>query len=236
MSGFEALIEDVRHALQEPSAAPTHTHGADGVAASADKSDLTARFVQELEKVSARCFSAYAEVAAWEQVAKVAVGPLPVWQQRVRIADTRPVAVADGITIDAEKLRKQLESRGISTFRPGLTAEIDRSEFQRRLAKCGVGVVEADYAIASTGTLVVTATAARPRSFSLVPEVSVVLVRRNRVVIDLATSLSMLGAERVRNSPVVLITGPSRTADIEKRIVLGVHGPRDLLVILLPPQ
>ena len=88
-----------------------------------------------------------------------------------------------------------------------------------------IGVSLAEFAIAETGTLVVTAGEGRARMSSLAPPVNVVLVARGAIVGTLDQAIS-----RIPPSTSVLITGPSRTADIEGILVRGVHGPGELLV------
>jgi len=70
----------------------------------------------------------------------------------------------------------------------------------------------------------------------LLPPSSVITVRVDRIVTDLAAALEALGPETLATHRMTLITGPSRTADIEKRIVLGVHGPKSLDVIVVWPR
>jgi L-lactate utilization protein LutC len=91
-----------------------------------------------------------------------------------------------------------------------------------------MAVAEAHYAIAATGTLVVVATPARPSSLTLLPPANLIMVDAARVLPNMAAVVSALGPDTIRQHRVAFITGPSRTADIEKMIVLGVHGPKHL--------
>lgn len=91
-----------------------------------------------------------------------------------------------------------------------------------------VGVTWADYAVADTGSLLVVAGPGRHRLASLAPPHHVAIVRRDRVI-DTAETLVGLLPKRTA----VVITGPSRTADIEGVIVRGIHGPRKLWVLLV---
>ncbi len=74
---------------------------------------------------------------------------------------------------------------------------------------------------------------ARPGSLTLLPPMSVVILRADRIVPDLAALFDKIGPAGVAERRLTLISGPSRTADIEKRIVMGVHGPRELHVIVI---
>ncbi len=96
-----------------------------------------------------------------------------------------------------------------------------------------VGVDRADALIAETGTVVRTFPSAEVARVSLVPPVSVFLACRDDLVRDLVTALLGLGPIHARGRAfTTLITGPSRTADIEKQLVIPAHGPRELVVVL----
>jgi L-lactate dehydrogenase complex protein LldG len=98
-----------------------------------------------------------------------------------------------------------------------------------------LGISSADYLIAETGTIVLRVSPEEPRSLSLLPPVHVVLADRTRLVPDLFDLFdSKLGDEApALPSCLSLITGPSKTGDIELRLVTGVHGPGELHVILV---
>lgn len=94
------------------------------------------------------------------------------------------------------------------------------------------GVTEADYAVAETGTLVVRHTPAHGRLLSLVPFVHVAVVEPKIFVADLVDLFERLGAEGT-GSGVTMISGPSKTADIEMNTVTGVHGPNVVKAFVL---
>lgn len=100
-----------------------------------------------------------------------------------------------------------------------------------------VGIGEADYAIAETGTLVEIAQGRDRHLTSLLPSVHIALLAYDRILPDLEACLDVL-SPLLREQPrprVIFITGPSRSADIEKLLILGAHGPRELVVIVYPP-
>lgn len=102
-----------------------------------------------------------------------------------------------------------------------------------RLLEAPLGVSCAQAAIAETGTLVLGSASERHRLVSLVPPVHLALVRVADLVPDLDAAMEHLNRSGL--PPLVsFITGPSRTADIELTLVVGVHGPQELHVILLP--
>jgi L-lactate dehydrogenase complex protein LldG len=98
-----------------------------------------------------------------------------------------------------------------------------------------VGVTAAAYGIAETGTLVLCGGPEGGRIESLLPPAHIALLPVGRVVADLPEVLEALERDHEfeRSSAVTLITGPSRTADIELTLTIGVHGPKQLFIILV---
>ncbi len=99
-----------------------------------------------------------------------------------------------------------------------------------RLAEVDAGITTADYAIAATGTIVLTCSPQRPRGTSLLPPLHIAVLPQDRIVPTLA---HLFGNLRMLPSALTFITGPSRTADIELTPVQGVHGPTSVQVYLL---
>jgi L-lactate dehydrogenase complex protein LldG len=98
-----------------------------------------------------------------------------------------------------------------------------------------VGVTTCESLIAESGTILVSA-AISGRAPSVLPPVHLVVATADQLVADLDTSMSRLRARYPGRLPSTMswITGPSRTADIEKILVLGAHGPKRLAVLILP--
>jgi len=96
----------------------------------------------------------------------------------------------------------------------------------------GAGVSRAIAGLADTGSVVLAASPDEPRARSLLPDVHVTLLRRADVLPDLAALFQKLGGELP--SALAIVTGPSRTGDIEQKLVVGVHGPGEVHVVLEP--
>jgi L-lactate dehydrogenase complex protein LldG len=92
-------------------------------------------------------------------------------------------------------------------------------------------LIAADVGVVETGQIAFVHRAGRPRASGLLPERQVVLLDAAGVVRSLAEALDRLFAGGVPGN-VVLVAGPSRTADIEQRSIRGVHAPRELDVIV----
>ena len=98
-----------------------------------------------------------------------------------------------------------------------------------------VGGVRAAKGIAQTGTCVVVADDEALRLETMLPEVSVILLNRADILPDLPSAAPFLREQQTqgRASYVSFITGPSRTADIERVSAIGVHGPLELHIVLI---
>lgn len=221
MSAFHKIIASVRSAL-ERKVETTRPHPANGHAtlpssAAARRAELTAQFGHELERVGGHFWGAITRSEARDRAVMIA-----------QEAAAHSAVVGAGITFDAELIAKGLARHRIEVVRPDRLAEKDRAAMRDRVANCELGFIEADYAIAATGTFCVVATAQRPSSITLIPPINFIVVAVERILPTLADVIAALGPERFARHRVALITGPSRTADIEKLIVIGVHGPKQL--------
>ena len=108
---------------------------------------------------------------------------------------------------------------------PGLGFEVTRET----AAAAKIGITDADWMVANTGSLATAADGAAGRLAAMLPEIHVAVVPSARVVPDLGALLARLGPKQTRY--LALVTGPSRTADIERVLTIGVHGPARLVVV-----
>lgn len=110
-------------------------------------------------------------------------------------------------------------------------------EFGRAEGADPVGVSEAFCAVAETGTLVMLSGPATPMTLNFLPDVHIVVLSTDRIVGSYEASWTRLRAEAGPDGfmprAVTWITGPSRSADIELILLLGVHGPRRLHILLI---
>ena len=101
-----------------------------------------------------------------------------------------------------------------------------------------VGVSGVDYLVAETGSLALFTGPGQPRSLSLLPPVHVAVAERAQLLpdlFDLFEGCELWADRRGLPSCLSLITGPSKTGDIELRLVTGVHGPGEVHVVLIDP-
>jgi L-lactate utilization protein LutC len=93
------------------------------------------------------------------------------------------------------------------------------------------GITGAAAAIAETGSLLITSGRGRPLTASLLPEIHIAIIRSSQIVGSLEAVFRQNSVPDA--SAAVLISGPSRTADIEMTLTIGVHGPKELIVLLV---
>lgn len=141
---------------------------------------------------------------------------------------------------DAEKWQRIASHEGeLSNFACqslGLPAMLtDRGYDVHEMEKCDAGITECDALVAQTGGVAVTSRSAGGRALSVLPPHHVVIARRDQLVADLPAAFALLQQKYAPDFPSMIsfITGPSRTGDIERILVLGAHGPKKLTILCL---
>jgi L-lactate utilization protein LutC len=124
--------------------------------------------------------------------------------------------------------------RKVESIIDGSTFVSSTNPFSREAcAAAEIGVTSAEYALADTGTLVYLSESGEARLLSLLPPRHIAIIERDRILSSLDEFLSKVPHPGANSSAMVLITGPSRTADIEMRLVRGVHGPGEVTVVIV---
>lgn len=187
-----------------------------------NRGDLIKQFESELTKVGGRFHKANSVEAAIAYIEEVA-----------STLQARSIIAWDTGLIDDLDFSSRLEAKGVRFI-----TEASGGQFNQTAAAADIGISGIDYALADTGTLVLLAGKGRARSISLLPPVHVALMRANQIISGLDDLFPLMHYEREieggdLESAITLITGPSRTADIELTLVIGVHGPQQLHIVLL---
>ncbi|HEY1629171.1 MAG TPA: LUD domain-containing protein [Tepidisphaeraceae bacterium] len=115
------------------------------------------------------------------------------------------------------------------------TLQTDQQYNASDLEACDVGITQCDALIAQTGSVLITTRSAGGRALSVLPPHHVVIARRDQLLPDLPAAFDLVKRKYADNYPsfISLITGPSRTGDIERILVLGAHGPKKLTILFL---
>ncbi|HEV8681140.1 MAG TPA: lactate utilization protein [Stellaceae bacterium] len=156
---------------------------------------------------------------------------------------TTVVRVADGAAVPAEVARylaaENLPAELVMAPDPGLdaipwdTRPLLRLRRGRAEAADAVSVTPCLAAIAETGTLMLVSGSETPTTLNFLPDTHIVVLRAGQVVASYEDGCDLVRAREEMPRTINLITGPSRTGDIEQRIQLGAHGPRRLHIVLI---
>jgi L-lactate dehydrogenase complex protein LldG len=147
--------------------------------------------------------------------------------------------------IDSLDLPEILSRQKVPVYSPRQTnGELEStnelSSFRSRVETAFIGITSADFCLAETATLVMKTVPDRNRSVSLMPSIHVAVIELNQIIRNLAELYAYLKYEgrppnRGLTNCLTLISGPSKTADIELTMVHGAHGPRELYLYVIIP-
>lgn len=111
----------------------------------------------------------------------------------------------------------------------------DGRQSTEELEKCEAGITTCECLVAQTGSVLVTSRSCGGRALSVLPPHHVVVATKDQLMPDLTAAFELLRQKYEGDYPSMMsfITGPSRTGDIERILVLGAHGPKQLTVLLI---
>lgn len=177
--------------------------------------DLVERFREMAEKMAAEIHTAPVDDVIAEVIGRYDIGNYMSWDvDRIDGLDRLP----DGL-------------HRITTETP--RGPEGRAEHNAGYMDCRLGITGTEAAFAETGTIVVRSGPGQPRMASLVPLVHLAVLRKDRIFRSASHWAADPSARMSDGSNVVFITGPSKTADIESIVTLGVHGPKHLHIVLV---
>lgn len=138
------------------------------------------------------------------------------------------------------QLIKENKWQNIYCLEPGLQnilseAEIPYLSNEEDFTGSFVGLTKCEFLIARLGSIMISSRQISGRRLNVFPEIHVVVAGTSQIVPDLKDALKKLQDKYSNNLPsmISVITGPSRTADIEKTLVMGAHGPKQLFIFLI---
>ena len=185
--------------------------------------DLCGAFAREVEGVGG-----FAEVVDSDDAALAVLGSwLDLHPARSALCWPHPV-------LDELGLFEWLRQRGVEVVRSD-EGDVDDTTRRERWLAADVGITSVEWAIAETGSLVMWSRRGRERVASLVPPVHIAVVRQRQIVPDLLDVFRAAESRGLRDLPsnMTLITGPSKTGDIELQLTTGVHGPGTWRVLVI---
>ncbi len=234
MANREEMLTRIRTALGRGAREVTPLERLPRPVSSVPPEQLRDQFIDELLKVG----GSVERVAGSQVISEHLEGFL-------KSRGTNRIAISDGADALAPTLRERLAAQGaqlIPSLRefqlPPHSPDSLAETYKQALIETGAGVTTADYAIADTGTLVLVSGGEQHRLISLVPPLHVCILKQSNILANLAELISRVndGPYSRQRPPLVMtfVTGPSRTADIELTLTMGVHGPRELHVVIHP--
>ena len=144
----------------------------------------------------------------------------------------RKILMWDDVHMPVAGLADALRARGATILTQSPDKARDNAH-RAELASAVVGVTAADGGLAATGSIVLTSGPGRGRLASLLTPIHVALLKRSRLFETLAVYIGQHPEAVTAGANFVCITGPSRTADIEHVLARGVHGPKEIHVVLV---
>jgi L-lactate dehydrogenase complex protein LldG len=189
--------------------------------------DLVAQLVDELTRLEARSYCVADAEEAVETIASLL---------EARAADR--IMAWDLDQLGLPGLGAMLQARSVTILDPVIRGDVRKQQLQT-LEPAQACISAVDCAIAESGSLAVRHGPGRPRLASLLAPAHIALVRTNQIVRGLGEALALLREHHDTTlfdptSNLTFISGPSRTADIELTLSLGIHGPPELHVIIIP--
>lgn len=112
--------------------------------------------------------------------------------------------------------------------------EIGFNEYTGIAKNIEVGITGCEFLVTQTGSAMMSSAQGGGRQMNIIPPMHIIIATRNQLVATLEDAYSLIQQKYTDGLPsqIALVTGPSRTADIEKTLVLGAHGPRELRVMI----
>jgi L-lactate dehydrogenase complex protein LldG len=224
MTAREQILGDVRKALQR-AAGQAHLsksaplYSPERLAAPilrippSDRNLYADLFVQKFENLGGKSFRVRNTAGVVPAIADLLV-------KKSAVASNSPFLRKCGIT-------------GLAQVHAGFT---ERDHLKEACASADIGITSVDYALAATGTFVMLSSPHEARLVSLLPPAHIAIFPKSLLLANLDELLSILPRPADQTSSMVLITGPSRTADIEQILVRGVHGPGEICAVIVEDE
>lgn len=229
-SSRERMLERIRNGLEQ--ARPMLAHEAGRISHTPPayvhpaEEDLAEQFASELRKLECSSYMCASEQAARELISSL-----------LERYNTTQVITWNMTQIALPGLEELLAQHQIEHTNISVSGT-ERAAQLQKLESATLCITGADVAIAESASIVLRGGAGRPRLASLLAPIYIAIIRKSQLVRGLGEALMRLQSDYPDDffrdsSSLTFITGPSRTADIELTLTLGVHGPREVHAIML---
>ena len=245
ISNQTQFLQNIRTALGHPAAVGRNFHDVFSGArirssyllnriksrSSLDRKLLLDRLIQEGCLLNLKVIPVPAASDAAQAIAELARERAPEWSvAKSLVAWRHPL-------IDSLNLPERSTDQGIPVYVPG-PEPADAGLFRLRAQTALIGVTSADYCIAESASLVLKTRPGQPRMVSLLPSIHVALIPEDRLLESLAECYALVKQDPDAEKEgmtccMTLISGPSKTADLEAVMVHGAHGPREMILYVM---
>ena len=196
-----------------------------------DRKQLLDRLIHEGSPLNLKVVSVPAAADAAQAIADLAGDRMPEW------SDTKSLVAWRHPLIDSLNLSERLIKQGIPVYVAD-PEPADAGQFRLQAQTAMIGVTSADYCIAESASLVLKTRPGQPRMVSLLPSIHVAVITEDQIIESLAECYALVKWRPDANNEgmtccMTLISGPSKTADIEAVMVHGAHGPREVIIYVI---
>jgi L-lactate dehydrogenase complex protein LldG len=221
-----SVLDDVRHALGHRQTTVPDPLEPFVEAVAENDSDLLARFREEAEALGCSLHVVDSTEAAGKRVVEVCL------EAGVKNVVLSVAGLVNELELLPALKRAQLTTSNVSDFR-----EKTKEELVAHLANCAAGISSVYCAVTETGSIVLTSKEEQSLLVSLLPPVHIAVLKSTQIKQSLSQAIEQLHEEmRDPDSPcrsATFITGPSRTSDVELTLSIGVHGPKELHLVIV---
>ena len=159
---------------------------------------------------------------------KTAIEAQEVIANLVKFTNAKKVVTVDSPLQSASGINQQLQSMGVAVY-------TDVADIAEHAESSDIGISSVEFGIAESGSVCMDGYAYESRIVSMLPPIHVAFMNSNNVVLGITEAFDIISKVFDRGY-ISFITGPSRTADIERVLTIGVHGPKRFIVIAIDEE
>ena len=194
---------------------------------------LLDRMTEVAKTINTKILAAETEAGIAAAIAKIAADRNAEW------GDEKTIVAWDHPLVNSLDLSVAMKPLGVPVYFPEDDSLRQEAEtFRRQSETALIGVTSADFGLAETATIVMKTRFGRPLHVSLLPSIHITVIHLEQILSNLKELYTLLKWDTAQKAEglthtMSLITGPSKTADIEATLVHGAHGPRELVIFVL---